>query len=52
MYNPKVNILTAKWSPFKSPSWVMPLFTELSSWRKTMADIEKYVFFDKLNNHN
>lgn len=44
MYDPRIDLLDADWSPLRRPSWVMPLMTELSSWRQTMSEIEKHVF--------
>jgi vitamin K-dependent gamma-carboxylase len=40
MINPRVDILTAEWSPFKAPSWTMPLLSELSNWRQRLGEIK------------
>ena len=40
--NPHLNLLSseAKWSPFKSTTWLQPLLTNLSDWRARMLQIE------------
>uniref|UniRef100_A0A1B6CFW1 Vitamin K-dependent gamma-carboxylase n=1 Tax=Clastoptera arizonana TaxID=38151 RepID=A0A1B6CFW1_9HEMI len=43
MYNPKIDLLTADWSPFQPISWLMPLLTQFSSWRDKMSQIEQQV---------
>lgn len=40
IYDPRVDILTAKWSPFQRPSWVMPLLTEYNDWRSWLRQRE------------
>lgn len=44
MFDPSIDLLTVEWSPFQEVSWLMPLLTELSSWRETMSVIEKDVY--------
>lgn len=44
MFDPRVDLLLAKWSPFQPVSWLMPLLTEFSSWRDKMSQIEQQVF--------
>lgn len=44
MYDPRVDLLTAEWSPIKEVSWVMPLLTEFSSWREKITTLEKEVY--------
>lgn len=44
MFDPRVDLLTAEWSPLKEVSWLMPLLTEFSSWRKQMMKLEKEVY--------
>ncbi|XP_074596085.1 gamma-glutamyl carboxylase [Brevipalpus obovatus] len=40
IYDPRVDILTAEWSPFQRPSWVMPLLTEYNDWRSWLRQRE------------
>ncbi|XP_062371802.1 vitamin K-dependent gamma-carboxylase [Sardina pilchardus] len=40
IFDPRVNIVKAEWSPFKPNSWLMPLLVDLSPWRKKFLDIE------------
>lgn len=44
MFNPKVDILTADWSPFQEVTWIMPLLTDLSDWRSKLDEIENNLF--------
>ncbi|XP_054262450.1 vitamin K-dependent gamma-carboxylase [Macrosteles quadrilineatus] len=44
MFDPRVDLLTVDWSPFQPVSWLMPLLTELSSWRTKIAEIEEQVY--------
>lgn len=44
MFDPRVDLLTAEWSPLKEVSWLMPLLTEFSSWRTQMMKLEKEVY--------
>ena len=39
--DPRVDLIRAKWDPFKSTEWVIPLMTELSSWRAKLKEIEE-----------
>ena len=41
MYNPTVDLLTAKWSPFEDVSWVLPLQNELTEWRNKLMVMEE-----------
>ncbi|KAF6204951.1 hypothetical protein GE061_019117 [Apolygus lucorum] len=43
MYDPKVDILEAPWSPFHRTPWVMPLLSDLSDRREKMVEIENEV---------
>ncbi|XP_059145030.1 vitamin K-dependent gamma-carboxylase-like isoform X2 [Physella acuta] len=49
MVNPHVDILTADWSPFQTPSWIMPLLADLSDWRVRLELIEKSLQKDNEN---
>lgn len=44
MYDPTVDILAAKWSPFEEVNWVLPLQFELSSWRQKLMEMEESHF--------
>lgn len=44
MFDPRVDLVAAEWSPFKPPSWVLPLLTDLSNWRLQLADLEQNVY--------
>lgn len=39
MFDPRVDLLTAKWSPFERVPWLMPLLTQLSNWRSKLQRI-------------
>ncbi|XP_060712522.1 vitamin K-dependent gamma-carboxylase isoform X2 [Hemiscyllium ocellatum] len=41
LFDPRVDIVTAEWSPFKKTSWLMPLLVDLSPWRTKFDEIEK-----------
>ncbi|ESO88963.1 hypothetical protein LOTGIDRAFT_182855 [Lottia gigantea] len=41
MFDPKVDILSEEWSPFKETPWLMPLLVDLSDWRGKLAEIQK-----------
>jgi len=41
MFDPRVDLIAADWSPFSSPSWVMPLLSDLSDWRGRLDEIKK-----------
>ncbi|XP_032834607.2 vitamin K-dependent gamma-carboxylase isoform X1 [Petromyzon marinus] len=40
LYDPRVDILRADWSPFRPTPWLLPLLVELSPWRRRLAEIE------------
>ncbi|XP_069669123.1 vitamin K-dependent gamma-carboxylase isoform X2 [Periplaneta americana] len=44
MFDPRVDLLTADWSPVKAVTWLMPLLTEFSSWRTQIMDIQREVY--------
>ena len=46
LYDPKVDLLRADWSPFQQTEWVMPLLTELSNWREKLDDIERDIYLN------
>lgn len=40
IFDPRVDIVKADWSPFRANSWLMPLLVDLSPWRTKFAEIE------------
>ena len=44
MFDPRVDILTAEWHPFKEVTWVQPLMVGLSDWRGKLLELEKGVY--------
>ncbi|KAM3874307.1 vitamin K-dependent gamma-carboxylase [Diretmus argenteus] len=40
IFDPRVDIVKADWSPFHSNSWLMPLLVDLSPWRTKFQEIE------------
>ncbi|XP_053596618.1 vitamin K-dependent gamma-carboxylase isoform X1 [Microplitis demolitor] len=44
IFNPDVDMLTVDWHPFKPVSFLMPLLTQLSSYRKKMDEITRHVY--------
>ncbi|KAK6637526.1 hypothetical protein RUM44_007948 [Polyplax serrata] len=43
MFTPLQDLLTAEWNPFDRISWLMPLLSDLSSWRHDMYELQKMV---------
>ena len=43
-FDPRVDILTAEWSPTKQVSWIFPLLTDLSNWRGKLEEIQKNIY--------
>ncbi|XP_074647934.1 vitamin K-dependent gamma-carboxylase-like isoform X2 [Tubulanus polymorphus] len=41
MFDPRVDILTAEWSPFRATPWVLPLLYDLSDWRNQIDGITR-----------
>ena len=41
MFDPRVDIVKAPWSPFEKTKWVLPLMIDLSPWRTKLDEIEK-----------
>lgn len=46
LFDPRVDIVQAVWSPFKRTPWVQPLLMDLSLWRTKLQDIKS-----SLDNH-
>lgn len=40
IFDPRVDIVKADWSPFKANPWLMPLLVDLSPWRTKFMEIE------------
>ncbi|TSM12516.1 Vitamin K-dependent gamma-carboxylase [Bagarius yarrelli] len=40
IFDPRVNIVKADWSPFRTNLWLMPLLVNLSPWRTKFEEIE------------
>ncbi|XP_051764878.1 vitamin K-dependent gamma-carboxylase isoform X2 [Ctenopharyngodon idella] len=40
IFDPRVDIVKADWSPFRPNSWLMPLLVDLSPWRTKFEEIE------------
>lgn len=40
IFDPRVDIVKADWSPFRPNSWLMPLLVDLSPWRTKFQEIE------------
>lgn len=43
IFDPRVDLLAAPWSPFQPVPWVMPLLTELSPMRRRIRELEAQV---------
>ncbi|XP_069773792.1 vitamin K-dependent gamma-carboxylase [Narcine bancroftii] len=41
LFDPRVDVVRAEWSPFAKTSWLMPLLVNLSPWRLKFEEIEK-----------
>jgi len=44
MFDPRVDLVTAKWSAFSEVTWLMPLLSELSDWRRRLDEIQSSVY--------
>lgn len=44
LLDPRIDLLTAEWHPFKQTSWLLPLLTDLSDWRGKLDEIEKTIY--------
>ncbi|KAG2469533.1 VKGC carboxylase, partial [Polypterus senegalus] len=40
IFDPRVDIVKADWSPFKPNPWLMPLLVDLSPWRAKFSEVE------------
>lgn len=40
IFDPRVDIVKADWSPFRPNTWLMPLLVDLSPWRTKFQEIE------------
>lgn len=46
IFDPRVDIVQAAWSPFQRTSWLQPLLMDLSPWRTKLQEIKS-----SLDNH-
>ena len=44
MFDPRVDLVSAKWSAFYKVTWSMPLLTELSDWRRRLDEIQHDIY--------
>lgn len=44
MYDPTVDIARARWSPFEEVTWLLPLQTHLTHWRRDLVAQEEQIF--------
>jgi len=44
MFDPRVDLVTAKWSALDEVTWLMPLLTELSGWRDRLDEIQDVIY--------
>jgi vitamin K-dependent gamma-carboxylase len=44
VYDPRIDIVKAEWSPFKKPDWVLPLLTQLTDWRQKLKQVEESIY--------
>ncbi|GJQ87061.1 GC [Trypoxylus dichotomus] len=44
MYDPNYDLLRAKWSVFEEAEWLLPLLSEYSNYRTTIASIQQHVY--------
>lgn len=44
MFDPRTDLLKAKWSPFEDVPWVLPLLSELTEWRSKMKQIQEDIY--------
>ena len=44
MFDPREDMVRAKWHPFKASTWLMPLLSELSDWRSELDKIEQSIY--------
>jgi len=44
MIDPRVDLVTARWTAFDEVAWLMPLLSELSEWRRRLDQIQHTVY--------
>ncbi|KAG8277072.1 hypothetical protein J6590_049981 [Homalodisca vitripennis] len=44
MFDPRADLLSVSWSPFRPISWLMPLLTEFNPWRQRITQLEEQVY--------
>ncbi|CAG2106332.1 unnamed protein product, partial [Medioppia subpectinata] len=50
VYDPRVDLVRAEWSPFKRPDWVLPILSHLTDWRHRLKQYEHNLY--KQNDYN
>ncbi|RWS27648.1 vitamin K-dependent gamma-carboxylase-like protein [Leptotrombidium deliense] len=43
VYDPKVDLVKAEWSPFRKPNWVLPIIQQLTEWRQKLKQLDAHV---------
>jgi len=44
MFDPRVDLVAAQWSAFDEVTWLMPLLSELSDWRRRLDEIQRDIY--------
>lgn len=44
MFDPKVDMLKASWSPFEPTHYLMPMLDEALTWRQTLEELKAHVY--------
>ena len=44
MFDPRVDLVAARWNAFEKVTWSMPLLSELSDWRRRLDEIQHDVY--------
>ena len=50
VYDPRVDLVRAKWTPFKRPEWVLPILSHLAEWRPKIKAFEERVYEENEDN--
>lgn len=43
VYDPRVDLVRAEWTPFKKPDWVLPILSHLTEWRPRIKSFEQQI---------
>ncbi|XP_054155223.1 vitamin K-dependent gamma-carboxylase-like, partial [Oppia nitens] len=46
VYDPRVDLVKAEWTPFKRPDWVLPILSYLADWRQKLKQYEYELYKD------